>query len=267
MCYSTSKPFVSFTPEQRFLVTGASSGIGACITQTLCRLGATVIASGRNTEHLEAVRTNSSAPENIHIEPKDLIENIEELPNWVSSLAKKYGKLSGFIHSAGIVFAMPLQLLDKKKMDAMFAINYFTPLFLAKGFCDHRNNTGEGSSVLFLASAVIGHPQRSQSVYASSKAALAEAAKCISLEYSKYGIRINSISPADIKTPLLENYYKTELGITNYEEIISKKYSLGLGKVEDVAGLVAFLLSDNARWITGQNYYLDGGFQGWHKTW
>ena len=263
---SQSDPLVSFRPEQRILVTGASSGIGAAIARRLNALGATVIASGRDLERLEAMRLSCHDPERTLLEARYLTREMEELPAWVRGLALKYGKLHGLVCSAGAAFPMPLLLLDFEKSRELFNLNYFAPILLAKGFCDRRNNSGKGSSIVFIASLAAMLPQRTQTLYAGSKAALVESAKCISLEYSARGIRVNCISPAEIVTPLLYGFNEA-LGEEDPEKMIAPRYPLGLGQPEDVSALAAFLLSDSARWITGQNYILDGGLMECSMTW
>ena len=133
----------------------------------------------------------------------------------------------------------------------VFDINYFVPIFLAKGFSDKRNRT-PNSSIVFIASSAGVYPDKGQTIYAASKAALIASSKSISKELALKGVRVNSVSPAYVETPM---YYRNQESIgTNIET-----YPLGIGKPLDLANMTAFLLSDEARWITGQNYIMDGG--------
>ena len=133
----------------------------------------------------------------------------------------------------------------------VFDINYFVPVFLAKGFADKRNRT-QDASIVFIASSAGVYPDKGQTIYAASKAALIASMKSISKELSSKGVRVNSISPAYVETPM---YYKNLENIgTNIED-----YPLGIGKPLDIANMSAYLLSSEARWITGQNYIMDGG--------
>ncbi len=242
---------IKFNKEDIFLVTGASSGIGQSIAQKLNELGASIIAVARSVEKLEKTKNNSKFPQNVFIEPKDLTENIERLPDYVKNLKEKYGKLKGLICCAGVVNPKPLQFIEEKNSKDVFNINYFVPIFLAKGFADKRNRT-INSSIVFISSIAAVYPDRGQTIYAASKAALIASMKSISKELTPKGVRVNSISPAYVETPM---YYKTEENIgTNIED-----FPLGIGKPSDLANMTAFLLSDEARWITGQNYIMDGG--------
>lgn len=240
-----------FSNEDIFIVTGASSGIGQAVALSLNELGASVIAVARSVEKLEETKKDSTSPENIYIEPKDLTENIEELPNFVKNLKEKYGKLRGLICCAGVDNPRSLQMVEEKMSKDVFDINYFVPVFLAKGFADKRNRT-QNSSIVFIASSAGVYPDKGQTVYAASKAALIASMKSISKELAPKGVRVNSISPAYVETPM---FYKNKENIgANVED-----YPLGIGKPEDISNMVAYLSSDNARWITGQNYVMDGG--------
>lgn len=242
----------SFSKEQIFIVTGASSGIGQEITLFLNKLGAKVVAIGRNQDRLLSLKKQSSSPDALFIEQKDLSEDISNLPNYIKALKDKYGKFTGMVCSAGMDMPSPLQALDLNNGKLLFDINYFVPLFLAKGFIDKRVNVGLGSSIVFIASTAGVYPEKGQALYAASKAALIASAKSISKEVASRGLRCNCISPAFVETPM---YFK------NKESIGAdvSNYAFGIGKPNDIAEMSTFLLSDKARWITGQNYIMDGG--------
>lgn len=102
---------ISFNKEQRFIVTGASSGLGEGTALLLNELGATVVGIARNEERLKVMKAKCKYPENMHIEIKDLTEDIEGLPQYVKELKNKYGKFSGMAYCAGITQVQPLKLL------------------------------------------------------------------------------------------------------------------------------------------------------------
>lgn len=243
----------TFTNENIFVVTGASSGIGEGIALLLNKMGATVIGIGRNQDQLISLKEKSENPQYLHTESIDLSEKVDELPIYLRELSYKYGKLCGLVCSAGIDLPQALQGLNLNSGKHVFDINYFSPVFMAKGFADRRVNAGAGSSIVFIASTAGVSPDRGQTLYAASKAALIASSRSISKELSPRGIRCNCISPAYVETPM---YYKNLKNIgTNIES-----YPLGIGKPQDIANITAFLLSKKARWITGQNYILDGGY-------
>lgn len=245
---------IAFHFEQRFIVTGASSGIGESVALLLNELGASVIGVARNSERLEAMKAKAKYPENVFLEQKDLTENIEGLPAYVKVLKEKYGKFSGMAYCAGITDVTPLRGLDLNQIQKVFDIDFFAPIFMSKGIVDKRNNIGKGTAIVLISSSTGIIPVRGMVSYCGAKAALINSAKVIAKEYSAQGIRVNLVSPSDIATPM------TQTGdIKDFVETRKEIYPFGLGKPEDVANMIAFLLSDKAKWITGQNYVIDCG--------
>lgn len=241
---------ISFTSDQRFIVTGASSGIGEGVALLLNELGATVIGIGRNVERLEAMKAKAKAPERMFLEVKELTENIPGLPAYVKSLKDKYGKLSGMAYCAGITLNQPLQLKDYNESLNLFNVDYFAPMFMAKGLADKRNTIGRGTSMVFISSCAALRCERAMSDYAGAKSALCASVRSIARELGHFGIRANTVLPSDIETPMT----------AAIPEIIAQRaadYPMGLGKPRDVANCVAFLLSEASSWITGQSYVVD----------
>lgn len=247
---------ISFSSEQIFIVTGASSGIGEGIALLLNQLGATVIAMGRNIERLEALKAKAVNPNHILIEIKDLAENIEGLPEYVTELRKKYGKFSGMAYSAGVSALMPIQMFDYEYVRHIFEVNYYAPIMMTKGLLDRRNNIGKGSSFVFLSSIDALLSTKGQSLYAGSKAALSATIKGMSHEVATQGIRLNCLLPSMIKTPMTSASLIDQLDIKDNN---NEAYPFGWGTVEDVASFAAFLLSNRAKYISGQNYVVDSG--------
>jgi len=243
---------IQFNNEDIFLVTGASSGIGKGVALMLNKLGASVIAVARSIDKLEETKNNSKYPERVFIEAKDLTENIEDLPNFVKSLKEKYGKLKGLVCCAGVDKPISLRMLNYTESKKIFDINYYVPLMLSKGFADKRNNIGSGATITMIASIAGVYPDKGQLIYSATKAALLASSKIISKELSQSNIRVNCISPAEVETPMYAEKNKMIGSDVN-------NYPLGIGQPDDIANMVCYLASGEARWITGQNYILDGG--------
>lgn len=239
-----------FREDQCFVVTGASSGIGEGVATLLNELGATVVGIGRNVNRLECMRAKTKAPERVFLEQKDLVEDIPGLPAYVSTLRSKYGKFSGLAYCAGITLNQPLQMKDYSVSRNLFDVDYFAPMFFAKAFGDRRNVIGAGTSVVLLSSCAALRCERAMSDYAGAKAALCASARSIAREWAPRGIRINCLLPSDIDTPMTQ-------GIADIIQSRADEYPMGIGRVSDVANFVAFLLSDKARWLTGQKYVVD----------
>ncbi len=247
-----------FNKEQIYIVTGASSGIGKKTALLLNESGASVVAIARNEERLNLMKSECKYPENLFFEIKDLTEDIEGLPQYVKSLKEKYGKFSGMAYCAGIDGVIPLRMITYEDLQKLFKINYFAPIMFIKGLSDKRNNIGKGTSLVLISSIDAYLSTRGQSGYSGSKAALSASMKSIAKEItSEFGIRINCVLPSIIKTPMSQSKFASSVGIT--EENQKHLYPFGWGEPEDVANMIIYLLSDKAKYISGQNYIIDSG--------
>ena len=242
---------ISFAAEQRFIVTGASSGIGEVVSLLLNELGATVIGVGRDQKRLEGLKAKAKHPENVFLEKKDLTEDVPGLPAYVRSLKDKYGRFQGLAYCAGKGGVAPLRAVGYESMQAMFAVNYFAPVFMAKGFADSRVNVGQGAAIVAVASIGGIVAEKGQVAYAGTKAGLVASFKSIARELTGQGIRVNCVSPGMVDTPM------AAASGEEYLEQARARYPWGLAEASDIADMVVFLLSPRAKWISGQNYTMD----------
>ncbi len=238
------------------LITGASSGIGRSCSVECSKSGACLILIARNEEELQ--KTVAMLAENTKVET--IIADIAQCENLEELIAEKVsvlGKISGFIHCAGVEKTLPLKKHTPQLYHDIFAVNVIAGFEIAKVLSLKKYKT-ETSSFVFISSVAGMVGEIGKAAYSSSKGAVISGARSLAMELSRSNVRVNSISPAMVNTPILEKMFEN-IGEEAAEEIL-KKHPLGIGKPEDVANACIFLLSDAARWITGSNLVVDGGY-------
>lgn len=237
------------------LVTGATSGIGQAAAVYLSRLGARVVASGRNAERLE--ETLGLLHGEGHVGRLfDLADTAGIVP-WLKALCAELGPLNGIAHCAGIQGTLPIQAVTPAFAHDVLMQNLAASLMLAQGFRLKACHTPQ-ASLVFVSSSAALKTAPGNVVYAASKGGLISAVKGLGVELVRDGIRVNAIAPAMVETPMSENF-KNKVSEEKFQKIIDMQ-PLGLGRPEDVAASIAFLLADTSRWITGTVLCVDGGF-------
>ena len=244
-----------FTLEGKtILVTGASSGIGRQCAIDCSKMGAKVVAVGRNQERLHDVISEMGGQGISYSFDLEQIESIGEL---ISDIVSKYGKLDGFIHAAGIEVTNPVKLSKTTDYESLFRVNSLSAFEIVKNLCGIKTFNKGGSIVLISSiSGVIA--RKGLSAYAASKGALMSAARVMALEMASREVRVNTISPGTILTPMMQK------ALDAMSEEDKKKrvdgFPLGLGETTDISNACIYLLSDASRWMTGQNLIVDGGY-------
>jgi NAD(P)-dependent dehydrogenase (short-subunit alcohol dehydrogenase family) len=237
------------------LITGASSGIGEATALYLARLGARIIATGRNAERLQAVLDRLEGEGHVGT-VFDLSETSRITP-WLKELCAAEGVLHGLVHSAGIQATKPIQLADAGFVDDVLRTNLGSALMLAQAFrlkpCHARP-----ASLVFVSSSAALRSAPGNSIYAASKGGIIAATKSLGVELIRDGIRVNCVAPAMVDTPM-SGEFRRILSEEAFKRVVDL-HPLGLGQPDDVAAAIAFLLADTARWITGSVLTVDGGF-------
>lgn len=240
-----------FTLEGKtILITGASSGIGRGIALACAEAGGKCILVGRNVERLDEVRA-SCVGEGHQIEVVDVTCFAD-----MKALVDRLPVLDGVVQSAGISDKhTPLKFLTSEFIDQVFSVNVKAPMLLLS-LLEKRKKLNKGGSVVLISSISSFHTSAAHSLYAASKGAVTAFAKGAALDLSGKKIRVNSIAPGMINTPLIDySNISQEQRDADMVKYPLKRY----GEPSDVAGCAVYLLGDASAWVTGQQFVVDGG--------
>lgn len=238
---------------KRALVTGASSGIGQACAVAMAEAGAHVVCVARGVEKLNAtvndMRANGWSAEALALDMSDL--------SALSATLKAQAAFDVVVNSAGLARHGPALDTSPEDYDAVMALNLRAAYFLSTGAAHAMKAAGIKGSILHISSQM-GHVGGiDRAVYCATKHGLEGMVKSMAIEWGADQIRINTICPTFIRTPL------TEATFANPERRawIEDKIKLGrIGEVTDIMGAVTFLASDAAAMITGTSLLIDGGW-------
>lgn len=246
------------------VVTGGGSGIGAGICLELARIGAQVIVSDINGE--AALEVAKEIEDNgFKAEARTLdVTNASDIKELGDYIKEKYGLIDYWVNSAGISKIIPFFEHTEELWDNTLNINLKGQFLCCKVAIEQMLEKGKGSIInLSSQSGKVG--TSSYQAYCSSKFGVIGLTQSLAAEFGPKGIRVNSIAPGVIYTPMWDEQKKDyakkrNLNPDEVMDYFKAKIPLRkLGTVEDVAKLVKFLLSDDATYITGQNINLNGG--------
>ena len=240
--------------DKLFLITGATSGIGKDVCMSLLNQNAKVVGIGRDGSKIKDIQ--ATHPTNFSFVSFDLT-CIHEIESILIKCVFQHGKFDGFLHCAGKEETLPLSIYKEEKINAMFRINVFSAIEILRVF-SKKKFSNDNASVVVLSSVMGELGQPGKVGYCATKAAILGLVNASSLELAKRKIRVNAISPGVVMTPMTQQLF-SQLSKNNIKEI-EDMHPLGVGQVEDVTPLILFLLSNQSRWITGQNIKIDGGY-------
>lgn len=247
-----SVTFNPFTLEGKtILITGASSGIGRATAIACSKMGATLLLNGRNEVRLKDTYSQLCGTNHKIIQGDITDESI--LKNIITTITK----LDGILLAAGIVKMLPVLFADKNKFESIYTTNLFAPIELLRTIVKKKLYNPGFSAVAISSIAGSEDFCVGNGIYGSGKAALKSFLKYFARETASKGIRINTISPGLILTPM-----QTEgvVGSNELEEAVKSIPMKRWGAPEDVANAAIYLLSDASSYVTGTNIVIDGGY-------
>lgn len=239
---------------KKILISGALTDLGRIISSQVSKLGATVFLLDQDESRLQNL--SASLPCEVNFQSFDLFNNKEIEPN-INEIVKSYGRFHGFAYAAGIGGVRPLSLTKHENMMSMMDANCFS--FVEMSRCLIKKKAIEdGGSIVAISSVSSIKGLKSKLAYASSKAAMDASVRCLAAELGFKGIRVNSILKGGMSSDNNLDYIKSIVELNKNETKI--KQFLGEIDPSEVANLVAFLLSDAIKTMTGTSIILDAGY-------
>jgi len=235
--------------SKKVLITGATGGIGKSLVEKFYNLGSIVFATGTNDEKLANLKNQFPK---IFIEKFKLNEH-DKIEEFVEIIEKKSEGLDILVNNAGITLDNLSIRLTEENWKKVLDIN-LTSSFLMCKYVIKKMLKKKYGKIINITS-VVGHTGNlGQANYAASKAGIVGFSKSLAIEYAKKNININCVSPGFIKTDMTDKISE------NFKKVLISKIPSGdLGTGEDVSNCVAFLASDEARYINGETIHVNGG--------
>lgn len=241
---------------RNYVVVGASSGMGRNIASNLAKSGANVLAIARNEKRLADLQ--KSYPERIRISSLDVLSaDSNAWKKVLDEFVEVMGKCHGGVYTAGIGGQTFLRRFDSDNAHKIIDTSLWGMIGFFSNFIK-KKYVEAGSSFVSFASVSSYNGQKGAIAYSAAKSAVKISVKSIAKEISRDMHRINSISPGWVETDMTgESILKD--AERSFADMVAM-HRLGIGSPEDVSGTVLFLLSDAARWITGTDIVVDGGY-------
>lgn len=238
---------------QYILVTGASSGIGRDMAIALSdryRL----ILGGRDAERLEATRLACRTPDRQLCWTRDLAD-VSTLGDALAGFLREHdARVAGFVHCAAMLKVLPLRSIGIDHAVDVMNTNVLSAMEITRVLMRKNVNAKALANIVFISSIASQFGAKGFTAYCASKAALDGLMKALAVELGPE-VRVNSVLPGGVRTPMTEAMFDNAATA----ERLTRDYPLGVGLPSDIADAVAFLLSDQARWITGHQMVVDGG--------
>ncbi len=237
------------------VITGASSGIGRSIADKFLAEGAKVVVFARNAAALAEIKAGHE--DDVLVVTGD-VTNPDDLARLVTEATKRFGGVDIVVPNAGIAKVVPFADSDAAAIDHQFSVNFTGAVQTVRGFLPHIR---KGGSVLFVTTFLtqVGFP--GLAIYSASKAALKSFSQTLAAELAPQGIRVNSVAPGPIGTPIWGTIgLPADVLQAVATQVTARLFPGAFGQPGDIAETAAFLCSDAAKNIYGQEIVVDGGY-------
>ncbi|MGQ9623559.1 MAG: SDR family NAD(P)-dependent oxidoreductase [Candidatus Caldatribacteriaceae bacterium] len=238
------------------IVTGGNRGIGRAVVRRLCEEGAICVVANRSeSEGKEYADELSREGYEAVALPVD-VSRVQDVKKLIETVVSRFGRIDILVNSAGVNVRKPALEYTEEEWQFIVDVNlkgtFFTCLEVGKKMIAQRSG-----AIVNIASLQSEEVLSGRAVYAATKGGVRQLTKALAVEWAEYGVRVNAVSPAFIKTPMVDRILSHPL----WDEIIRTRTPLGRpGTPEEVAEVVLFLVSPRSSYITGVNILVDGGW-------
>lgn len=249
--------------RKHFLITGASSGIGLSTAKLFIEEGAVITGMARNLDRMKAAFKEKGLPEDRTLPVKGDVVNFTDSCNVIKAGLKRFGPLNGLVHCAAYDFLAPMAETFVEDWQKVIQTNLSSAFFLGKAVFPELEAAG-GGVIINISSAAGLKPLLNRSAYCSSKAGLVALGQVMAMEGAPRNIRVNTVCPGVIDTPML--YSAWEKNVSTKEgkeeimnEIRSRNLMRRVAQPEEVATAILYLACDDSSFVTGTALAVDGG--------
>lgn len=245
--------------DKKVIVVGGASGVGAACVRSLAEAGANVVSLDRSVEQGEEIAHRAG-----QLFRQCDVTDRDQVFAQIDAAAADLGGLDALVHSAGVLAQGPAEEVTDETWERVMAINARGPVLTNQAAFPHLKNSADRGSITNFASSAALTAYPNGATYAASKGAVTAWTRSLAVEWAPFGIRANVVHPS-AATPMVEQHLTkmTDEEKLAYDELLRKKVPLG-GKFgdpdRDIAPVITFLVSDSARFVTGQNIAVNGGY-------